>query len=177
MPSEKAFAYKMKLEALKHQGKKQSATSTRGVLKLQTREQIALDSGEKSGMAITRYISLTRLIPSLLTLVDEEKLAVSAAADDLSDLMADEQRDLVTVMDKLKVIPVKNQLTKPKQRSKAGDLNITVIEAILSAGKPAAVQVVLKQTKLHQYFPESYTAQQMEEVIVSLLEAWRVQHS
>ena len=175
LPSEKAFAYKMKVDALKHQGARNDRTSARGVPKLQARDQVALDAGEKSHMAVTRYISLTKLIPSLLTMVDEEKLSVSTAADYISVLTEDEQIDLASVMDKLGVIPVKGQLAKIKEQSKAGTLTITVIEAILSEGRPATVQVVLKQARLSQFFPQTYTAQQMEEVIVSLLEAWSVQ--
>ncbi len=175
LPSEKAFAYKMKLEALKHQGQRRDLTLERGVPKLPAREQIAQDAGEKCGLAVTRYIALTKLIPALLAMVDEDKLAVSTAADYLSDLPENEQADLVTVIDKLGVIPVKGQLVKIKERSKAGTLTITVIEAILSEGRPATVQVVLKQARLRQFFPQDYTAQQMEDVIVSLLETWSVQ--
>ena len=176
LPSEKAFAYKMKLEALKHQGQRRDLTSAPAVQKLTSRDKIAQDAGEKSGMAVARYIALTKLIPPLLVLVDEDKLAVSTAADYLSDLSEKEQADLVLVMDKLNVIPGRGQLTKIKQHSKDSTLTITVIEALLKAEHPATVQVVLKQTRLHQYFPQSYTAQQMEEVIVSLLETWSVQH-
>ena len=176
LPSEKAFAYKMKLEALKHQGQRRDLTSAPAVQKLTSRDKIAQDAGEKSGMAVARYIALTKLIPPLLVLVDEDKFAVSTAADYLSDLSEKEQADLVSVMDKLNVIPGRGQLTKIKQHSKDSTLTITVIEALLKAEHPATVQVVLKQTRLHQYFPQSYTAQQMEEVIVSLLETWSVQH-
>ena len=176
LPSEKAFAYKMKMEALKHQGKRSDLTCDRGGHKLKSRDKIAQDAGETSGTAVARYIALTKLIPSLLVLVDEDKLAVSAAADYISVLTVQEQTDLASVMDKLDVIPVKGQLVKIKEQSKAGTLTITVIEAILSEGQSAAVQVVLKQARLRQYFPQSYTAQQMEEVIVSLLETWSVQH-
>ena len=176
LPSEKAFAYKMKLEALKHQGKRRDLTSEPAVPKLTAREKIAQDAGENCGLTVTRYIALTRLIPPLLALVDEDKLAVSTAADYISNLAKQEQTDLVSVMDKLNVIPGRGQLTKIKQHSKDGTLTITVIETLLKAEHPAAVQVVLKQARLHQYFPQTYTAQQMEEVIVSLLEAWSVQH-
>ena len=176
LPSEKAFAYKMKLEALKHQGQRRDLTSAPAVQKLTSRDKIAQDAGEKSGMAVARYIALTKLLPPLLVLVDEDKLAVSTAADYLSDLSEKEQADLVSVMDKLNVIPGRGQLTKIKQHSKDSTLTITVIEALLKAEHPATVQVVLKQTRLHQYFPQSYTAQQMEEVIVSLLETCSVQH-
>lgn len=176
LPSEKAFAYKMKLDALKHQGQRRDLTLAPVVPKLPARDKIAQDAGEKSGMAITRYIALTKLIPPLLVLVDEEKLSVTSAADYISDLSESEQTDLVTVMDKLRVIPARSQLVKIKESSKAGTLTVTVIETLLSVAHPAAVQVVLKQARLHQYFPQSYTAQQMEEVIVSLLETWSIQH-
>ena len=177
LPSEKAFAYKMKLEALKHQGKRRDLTSEPSVPKLTAREKIAQDAGENCGLTVTRYIALTRLIPPLLALVDEDKLAISTAADYISDLTKQEQTDLVSVMGKLNVIPGRGQLTKIKQHSKDGTLTIPVIKTLLKAEQPTAVQVVLKQAKLHQYFPRTYTTQQMEEVIVSLLEAWSVQHS
>ena len=173
LPSEKAFAYKMKLEALKHQGQK--STCAPAVHKCKTRDQIAKDAGEKSGMAVTRYISLTKLIPHLLLLVDENKLAVSAAADFLSDLSEGEQNDLVAVMNDTNIIPNRDQLSKIKKHSKEGILTADVIEEILSKERPTPIQVTLKRDRLKQYFPESYTSQQMEEVIISLLESWHIQ--
>ena len=175
LPSEKAYAYKMKLDALKHQGKRRDLTLERGVPKLPAREKIAQDAGESCGLAVTRYIALTKLIPSLLALVDEDKLSFSTAADYISSLTEQEQTNLASVMDRLGVIPVKSQLAKIKENSKSGTLTVAVIEALLSTDHPAAVQVVLKQARLHQYFPQSYTAQQMEDVIVSLLETWKRQ--
>ena len=168
LPSEKAFAYKMKLEALKHQGQRRDLTSEPAVPKLTAREKIAQDAGENCG--------LTKLIPPLLALVDVDKLSLSTAADYVSILTEQEQTILVSVMDKLDVIPTRSQLVKIKEQRKTEALTITVIEAILSEGCPTTVQVVLKQTRLRQYFPQTYTAQQMEEVIVSLLEAWKIQH-
>ena len=176
LPSEKAFAYKMKLEALKHQGQRRDLTSEPAVPKLTAREKIAQDAGENCGLTVTRYIALTKLIPPLLALVDVDKLSLSTAADYVSILTEQEQTTLVSVMDKLDVIPTRSQLAKIKEQRKTETLTITVIEAILSEGCPATVQVVLKQTRLRQYFPQSYTAQQMEEVIVSLLETWSIQH-
>ena len=173
LPSEKAFAYKMKLDAIRHQGKRTDLTLVRGVPKLPAREQIAQDAGEKSGVTVTRYIALTKLIPPLLAMVDEEKLAVSTAADYISGLTEQEQTDLITVMDRLGIIPAKGPLTKIRKHSSEGTLTIAVIEALLSKEHPSPVQVVLKQTRLHQYFPQNYTVQQMEEVIVSLLDAWK----
>lgn len=176
LPSEKAFAYKMKMEALKHQGKRSDLTLEPAVPKLPARDKIAQDAGENCGLTVTRYIALTKLIPPLLTLVDEDKLSFSTAADYIAILTEHEQMILASAMDKLGVIPTRSQLVKIKEQRKTEMLSITVIEAILSEGCPAAVQVVLKQTKLRQYFPQDYTAQQMEEVIVSLLETWSVQH-
>jgi len=173
LPSEKAFAYKMKLEALKHQGKRNDITSAPGVQKLTARDQIAQDAGEKSGMMVARYISLTKLVLPLLVMVDEEKLSVSTAADFISDLPQNEQTDLLTVMEKLGVVPSKSQLVKIKQYSKDGTLTATVIDAILSEARPAPVLVTLKRDRLRHYFPESYSSQQMEEVIFSLLETWK----
>lgn len=165
----------MKMEALKHQGQRRDLTCERGVHKLKTRDKIAQDAGESCGLTVTRYIALTKLIPSLLALVDEDKLSFSTAADYISVLTEREQTDLASMMDKLDVIPVKGQLVKIKEQSKAGTLTVAVIEAILLEGRPATVQVVLKQARLRQFFPQTYTAQQMEEVIVSLLETWSVQ--
>lgn len=176
LPSEKAFAYKMKMEALKHQGQRRDLTSEPAVPKLTAREKIAQDAGESCGLTVTRYIALTKLIPPLLTLVDEDKLSFSTAADYIAILTEQEQTILVSVMDKLGVIPTRNQLVKLKEQRKTETLTIAVIEAILSKGCSATVQVVLKQTRLRQYFPQDYTTQQMEEVIVSLLETWSVQH-
>ena len=176
LPSEKAFAYKMKLEALKHQGKRSDLTLEPAVPKLPARDKIAQDAGENCGLTVTRYIALTKLIRPLLALVDADKLSLSTAADYVSILTEQEQTILVSVMDKLDVIPTRSQLVKIKEQRKTEALTVTVIEAILSEGCSATVQVVLKQTRLRQYFPQSYTAQQMEEVIVSLLEAWKTQH-
>ncbi|MCI8623861.1 MAG: ParB/RepB/Spo0J family partition protein [Provencibacterium sp.] len=175
LPSEKAFAYKMKLEALKHQGKRYDQTSARGVQNLTTRELVAQDAGEKSGMAVARYIALTKLIPPFLTMVDEDKLSFSTAADYISGLTEQQQTDLITVMDRLDIIPGKNQLAKIKQYSREGSLTAAVIDAVLSEERPAPMQVTLKKDRLKQYFPSSYTPQQIEEVILSLLETWKAQ--
>lgn len=173
LPSEKAFAYRMKLKALKHQGKRLDLTSAPAVPKLTAREKIAQDSGEQSGMTVTRYISLTKLIPPLLTIVDEDKLAVSTAADLISILPEGEQTDLLTVMERLSVIPGRAQLAKIREYSKNGTLTITVIDAILSETKPAPAQFTLKKDRLQHYFPPSYTSSQIEEVIISLLDVWK----
>lgn len=176
LPSEKAFAYKMKLEAMKHQGKRNDLTSAPGELKLTARDQIAQAAGEKSGSTVARYISLTKLVTPLLKLVDEGKLSVSSAADYLSDLSESEQNDVMTVVERLELIPSKGQLVKIKEHSKAGTLTSDVISVILSMKRLVIPQVTLKSSRLRQYFPQSYTAQQIEEVIFTLLETWK-EHS
>lgn len=173
LPSEKAFAYKMKLEALKHQGQRRDLTSAPPVQKLTTRDKIAQDAGEKSGMAVARYISLTKLVPPLLVMVDEEKLSVSAAADFISDLTADEQSSLLEVMKRLNTVPNRMQLEKIRQYSREGTLSGAVIDALLSVEQPAPMRIVFKQERLKRYFPPSYNAKQIEDVIVSLLEDWK----
>lgn len=177
LPSEKAWAYKMKLDALKHQGSRNDLTSARTVPKLPAREQVAQDAGEKSGMMVTRYISLTLLIPPLLDLVDKAKFSVSTAADYISPLAEKEQEWLFAKMTHLCCTPTVAQFGRLKKYSQDGKLSEDVLDAILTEERPALVQVTLKKDKLTQYFPKSYSAQQMEEVIFSLLEAWKVQHT
>lgn len=177
LPSEKAWAYKLKLDALKHQGKRTDLTSAPTEQKLGAREQVAKDAGEPSGAAVARYISLTKLIPELLNLVDTRKITVKAAADYLSSLTEQEQSDLLSVMDELKTIPAPGLLAKLKPYSKSGELTRAVIHAILSEEKPApSVKITLKGERIKQYFPASYTQQQVEEVIFELLEQWSAQH-
>lgn len=175
LPSEKAWAYKMKLEALKHQGERTDLTSARAVPKLSARDQVAQDAGEKSGMAVTRYISLTKLISGLLDLVDEGKISVNAAADYLSGLTQKEQDNLLTVM-KENGIPTVGILSKLPQYSKEGKLTKAVIYNLLSEGQPVPQKVTIKADKIKQYFPPTYTARQIEEVIFSLLDNWIAHH-
>lgn len=177
LPSEKAWAYKMKLEALKRQGARNDLTSARPVLKSQARDKVAQDAGEKSGMAVTRYISLTLLIPPLLELVDKAAFSVSAAADYISPLNEAEQQWLYSKMTLLGCTPTASQLSRLKKYSQDGNLSEAVVDAILTEELPMPVQVTLKKDKLTQYFPKSYTAQQMEEVIFSLLETWKTQQA
>lgn len=176
LPSEKAWAYKMKLEALKRQGARNDLTLARTVPKLPAREQVAQDAGEKSGMMVTRYISLTLLIPPLLELVDEAAFSVSTAADYISPLKETEQQWLYAKMTLMGCTPTTAQLNRLKKYSQDGNLSEAVVDAILTEERPAPIQVTLKKDKLTQYFPKNYTAQQMEEVIFSLLEGWKTQH-
>ncbi|MDE6838210.1 MAG: ParB/RepB/Spo0J family partition protein [Acutalibacter sp.] len=175
LPSEKAFAYRMKLEAMKHQGKRTDLTSERAVLKSQARDILAQQAGEKSGMAITRYIALTKLTEPLLQDVDEEKISVSCAADYLSALSKSQQQDLKLVMTSTGLLPTSKQMAELKELSRSDGWNETKVQEILEEQRRPTVQITLRKKCLSQYFPKEYTQQQMEEVILSLLETWKSQ--
>ena len=169
--SEKAYAYKMKLDAVKHQGARSDLTSEQVVPKLTAREQVAQDAGEKSGIQISRYIRLTELIPDLLDMVDEKKLAFNTAVE-LSYLSHDEQPQLLGKMEELAVVPSMAQATKLKKYSSETSLTDTVVEVILLETVDKPIQVTLKKDKLNQYFPKGYSSSEMEETIIALLEEW-----
>lgn len=180
LPSERAWAYKLKVDALKRQGKRTDlagGTSGRFGQKLDAREQVAQAAGESSGRTVARFISLTKLIPPLLDMVDTGKISVNTAADHLSVFSEQEQNDLLSVIDELKTIPAPGLLAKLKPYSKSGELTRAVIHAILSEEKPApSVKITLKGERIKQYFPAFYTQQQVEEVIFELLEQWSAEH-
>lgn len=178
LPSEKAFAYRMKLEAMKRkQGTRTDLTSATVLQKFEgktSRELLAEQSGE-SHEQIRKYIRLTYLIPEILNIVDEGKLALRPAVE-LSYLPENEQHFLLDAMSRENCIPSQAQAVKMRKFSQDGKLTVAVIEGILSAERTAPIQVTLKKDRLKQYFPPSYTAQQMEEVILSLLDTWRMQN-
>lgn len=178
LPSEKAFAYRMKLEAMKRkQGTRTDLTSATVLQKFEgktSRELLAEQSGE-SHEQIRKYIRLTYLIPEILNIVDEGKLALRPAVE-LSYLPENEQHFLLDAMSRENCIPSQAQAVKMRKFSQEGKLTVAVIEGILSAERTAPIQVTLKKDRLKQYFPPSYTAQQMEEVILSLLDTWRMQN-
>ena len=176
LPSEKAFAYKMKLEAMKHQGKRSDLTSERVVLKLNTRDRIAQDAGEKSGMAVARDISLTKLISPLLQMVDEGKFSVSMAADYISSLAQAEQERLSAWMSQTGRVPTQFQLKQLKQNSQKGTLDDETMDAILTERSEEPLRMTIRKDKLQRFFPAAYTMAQMEEVIFSLLESWHTQN-
>lgn len=177
LPSEKAFAYKMKLEAMKHQGERRDLTSARAMLKSQAREVLAQQAGEKSGMAITRYISLTRLIEPFLRDVDEGKISVNCAADYLSALSENQQWDVKRGMTSTGLFPSPKQMAELKEYSRADGWSADGVHEILKVRDNKAVNITLKKKCLSQYFPKNYTHQQMEEVILSLLETWKSQQN
>ena len=166
LPSEKAFAYKMKLEALKHQGK---ATSPQVAAKSRTDDEIAKKEG-LSGDTIRRYIRLTNLVPPLLKLVDEGRIAFSPAVE-LSYLTKEEQAELWDLIEQEDATPSLSQAIRMKQMSRMAKLTPEAIYAIISEEKPnQKEQIRIKTESLKKYFPSHYSTQQMEKAILKLLE-------
>ena len=173
LPSERAFAYKMKLEAIKHQGARTDLTSVQVEQKLSARDKVAKDAGEKSGIQVTRYIRLTELIPPLLDMVDEKKIAFNPAYE-LSFLTKEEQTQLVETMDYEQATPSLSQAQRMKKLSQAGKLTEDAMLAIMSEEKKGDLdKVTLTSDTLRKYFPKSYTPKRMEETIIKLLEQWQ----
>ena len=167
LPSEKAFAYKMKLEAMKHQGK---ATSRQVVGKLESADEVGQVNGE-SGRTIQRYIRLTNLVPPLLQMVDDGRIAFSPAVE-LSYLTRDEQAELWNLIGQEDATPSLSQALRMKQLSREAKLTPEVLYAILTEEKPnQKEQIRIKTESLRKYFPRNYSAQQMEREIIKLLEA------
>ena len=166
LPSEKAFAYKMKLEAMKHQGK---ATSGQLVQKLSV-EKVA-DGANENYKTVQRYIRLTNLVPPLLQMVDDGRIAFSPAVE-LSYLTRDEQAELWDLIGREDATPSLSQSLRMKQISREAKLTPEVLYAILTEEKPnQKEQVRIKTESLRKYFPRNYSAQQMEREIIKLLEA------
>ena len=170
LPSEKAFAYKMKLEALKHQGQRTDLTCGQVAHKLKSRDIVAEEAGE-SEKQIRRYIRLTYLVEPLLNMVDENNLAFNAAVE-LSYIPEPHQNLLVEAIDYAQESPSLAQARRIRAFSASGKLDSNVLDAIFSEEKPLETKVTLKGDKLKKYFPASYTPRQMEQVITKLLEEW-----
>ena len=167
LPSEKAFAYRMKLEAMKHQGK---ATSRQVVGKLESADEVGQVNGE-SGRTIQRYIRLTNLVPPLLQMVDDGRIAFSPAVE-LSYLTRDEQAELWDLIGREDATPSLSQALRMKQLSREAKLTPEVLYAILTEEKPnQKEQIRIKTESLRKYFPRNYSAQQMEREIIKLLDA------
>ena len=172
LPSERAFAYKLKLEALRHQGERTDLTSRQVGDKLKAADKVGEDVGE-SARQIQRYIRLTELIPPLLDMVDERKIAFNPAYE-LSFLTKDEQRLLLDAMDSEQATPSLSQAQRLKQFSQRGELTAEVMRAIMSEEKkPEIDRITITGDRLRKYFPRSYTPKQMEETIIKLLEQWQ----
>lgn len=174
LPSEKARAYKLKLDAMKRQGQRTDLTSLQLGEKLagKTSVQILAEQAEENATTIQRYIRLNNLIPPLLEQVDKGLLKLTPAADYIAHLAENEQSYLAMVMERDETVPSIKQAQRLKQFSSEGKLDEAVIDAIMTEEKPLEYKVTLKQDKLKKYFPSTYTPQQMEEVIIKLLEGW-----
>ena len=173
LPSERAFAYKLKLEALRHQGERTDLTSRQVGDKLKAAGKVGEDVGE-SARQVQRYIRLTELIPPLLDMVDERRIAFNPAYE-LSFLTKDEQAMLLDTMDSEQATPSLSQAQRLKQFSQRGELDAAVMRAIMSEEKKEVERVTLKGETLRKYFPASYTPKRMEETIIRLLEQWQKQ--
>ena len=172
LPSERAFAYKMKLEAIKHQGARTDLTSAQVGPKLTAAEKIAENSPDSKSQ-IKRFIRLTELIPGLLDMVDEKKIAFNPAYE-LSFLKKEEQTQLLDAMDSEQATPSLSQAQRLKKFSQEGRLNIDVMRAIMSEEKKSDLdKVTFTSDTLRKYFPKSYTPARMQETIIKLLEQWQ----
>lgn len=174
LPSERAFAYKMKLEALKHQGARSDLTSSQLGTKLRADELLAQQAGESRNQ-VQRFIRLTELISELLDMVDERKLAFNPAVE-VSYLKRDEQRMLLEAMDAEQTTPSLSQAQRLKKFSQEGRLTEEAMSAIMSEEKKSEMdKVTLRSDTLYKYFPKSYTPKQMEQTIIKLLDVWQKQ--
>lgn len=172
LPSERAFAYKMKLEALKHQGARMDLTSCQVGTKLRADEKLA-ESVNESARTVQRFIRLTELISELLDMVDERKLAFNPAVE-VSYLKRDEQRMLLEAMDAEQTTPSLSQAQRIKKFSQEGRLTEEAMPAIMSEEKKSEMdKVTLRSDTLYKYFPKSYTPKQMEQTIIRLLDVWK----
>ena len=172
LPSERAFAYKMKLEALKHQGARMDLTSCQVGTKLRADEKLA-ESVNESARTVQRFIRLTELISELLDMVDERKLAFNPAVE-VSYLKRDEQRMLLEAMDAEQTTPSLSQAQRIKKFSQEGRLTEEAMSAIMSEEKKSDMdKVTLRSDTLYKYFPKSYTPKQMEQTIIRLLDVWK----
>lgn len=175
LPSEKARAYKLKLDAMKRQGQRRETTSPQNGEKLKANYSVSIlgEQVKESATQIQRYIRLNFLVSPLIEAVDRGVLKLAPAADYISHLTEKEQTYLAYVMERDEASPSVKQAQRLKQFSEHGKLQEGAIDAIMSEEKPFEMKVVFKQDRLTKYFPKSYTPQQMEDVIIKLLEGWQ----
>ena len=173
LPSEKAFAYQMKLEAMKRQGARTDLTSRQIVGKLESADILGQDTGE-SGRQIQRYIRLTNLIDPILDMGDNNQIAMNAAVE-ISYLGSKEQAAVMQSIEKEETSPSIAQARKMRKFHQDGNLSNAVIDSIMMEQKPETVKITLGEEKLKKYFPKSYSKAKMEEIILKLLDKWRRQ--
>ena len=172
LPSERAFAYKMKLEAIKHQGQRTDLTSSQVGMKLQAMDIVGQEACDSRNQ-VHRYIRLTELIPELLDMVDEKKIAFNPAVE-ISYLKPNEQQDFLEAMDYAQSTPSLSQAQRLKKFSQEGKCSLDAMCAIMSEEKKGELdRVTIKHDVLRKYFPKSYTPKQMEDTIIKLLEQWQ----
>ena len=172
LPSERAFAYKMKLDAIKNQGARSDLTSSQIGTKLRADEKVAQDSGESRNQ-IQRFIRLTNLIPELLDMVDEKKISFNPAVE-LSYLDESQQRDFLEAMEDTQNAPSLSQAQQLKKMAQQGEFSYEKAFDVMGQEKKSEKDTVtIKNETLRKYFPRSYTPKQMEEKIIQLLDAWQ----
>ena len=172
LPSERAFAFKLKLEAIKRQGSRTDLTSSQVGTKLNRADEIVAEQAGSSRNQVQRYIRLTELIPELLSMVDEKKIAFNPAVE-LSYLKSEEQLLLLDAMDTEQATPSLSQAQRLKKFSAEGNCTLEAMCAIMSEEKKGELdKVTLTGDKIKKYFPKNYTPQQMESTIIKLLEGW-----
>ena len=172
LPSERAYAYKMKLDAIKHQGLRTDLTSTQLVSKLRANEELG-DSMGVSRETVRRYIRLTELIPELLDMVDNGQIKFNPAVE-LSYLAREEQQDFLSAMDYAQAAPSLSQAQRIKKLAQEGECTLDAMCDIMNEVKKEALdRVTFKTDSLRKYFPKSYTSKQMEDKIIQLLEQWQ----
>ena len=172
LPSERAFAYKMKLDAIKNQGARLDLTSSQVGMKLQALDIVGQEAGDSRNQ-VHRFIRLTSLIPELLDMVDEKKIAFNPAVE-LSYLDESQQRDFLEAMNDTQNAPSLSQAQRLKKLAQEGHFSYDVAFAVMGEEKKDELdKVVIKNDTLRKYFPRSYTPKQMEDTIIKLLEQWQ----
>lgn len=178
LPSEKAWAYRMKLDAIRRKAgrpvKNNSGQLGQNFKGKASVEIVAENAGE-SYKQVQRYIRLTELLPALLRMVDDKKLPFNPAVE-LSYLTQEEQAELLKIMEKHSSVPSHEQSKRLKKYSQEGKLTRDVIDVVFAEERSAPIQVTLKKDRLRQYFPTTYTSEQIEQIIFSLLETWKTEH-
>ena len=173
LPSERAFAYKMKLNAIKNQGARSDLTSSQVGTKLRADEKVAKDSGESRNQ-VQRFVRLTNLVPELLDMVDEKKISFNPAVE-LSYLDEKQQQDFLEAMDASQNAPSLSQAIRIKKLAQQGEFDYDAVYNIMNEEKKSELDTVtIKNETLRKYFPRNYTPRQMESIIIKLLDQWQL---
>ena len=173
LPSERAFAYKMKLDAIKNQGARSDLTSSQVGTKLRADEKVAKDSGESRNQ-VQRFVRLTNLVPELLDMVDQKKISFNPAVE-LSYLDEKQQQDFLEAMDASQNAPSLSQAIRIKKLAQQGEFDYDAVYDIMNEEKKSELDTVtIKNETLRKYFPRNYTPRQMESIIIKLLDQWQL---